>query len=148
MGLDGGLSTYVYVSNNSLKYSDPLGLFRIGASEHRPDALATIVCDGKGGIKIKKLGKMSDCWAECAEVHERKHIEQVNTNAPGICMGQQAGAGIIYSSESESKKMEREAYRAELECLRAKRLACKDEKCMVEITNRITFVQNQITISF
>jgi RHS repeat-associated protein len=76
IGLSGGISGFAYVRNSPLSYVDPLGL---------TDPEGTILCDGKGGLKI--VNNDHSVTSQCTQQHEQSHIDDFNKWAPNICKG-------------------------------------------------------------
>lgn len=138
---------YVYVGDNPLSYTDPAGLFRIAFdSSDTAEDVATIECDGSGGIRIRMIQQPSDCIKECIDIHENKHIDQAKNAMPSICKGAKPGLQIVYSSTAEKIEKETDAYIAEIRCLRKKRdMKCTSEECKREIRNRIREIMDMIT---
>ncbi len=85
------------------------------------DARNTILCDGKGGIRVQLgwigMGDDVRCLADCYETHENSHKADALAFDPNICKGKDDGAKLKYSSVAERNASERKAYTAEIDCL-------------------------------
>jgi hypothetical protein len=111
---------------------------RFGASLQRwwvngPETQArnTILCDGKGGIRVQLgfIGLADDvrCLQDCYEVHENSHKADALAADPDICKGKDDGSklkyGIVAARNTPAEKTERnaseyKAYTAEINCIR------------------------------
>lgn len=117
IGLDGGMSTYGYVTGNPLAYIDALGL---------ADPVGTVLCDGKGGFKIINNDQTST--RGCTQQHEQSHVDDFKKWAPDICKGAPEnyapGADLDRMSRQSNstvpnyplQRSECSAYRKSLQC--------------------------------
>jgi RHS repeat-associated protein len=125
MGLASGLSTYGYAAQSPINFIDPTGLFHVGPPLPTQN---TVICDGKGGFKVQIGGqniRREPCLIECAEAHERQHIQDLQVVAPNVCKGQPYAHTVRPSNKEEKRRLEMNGYKVEIECLRNK-LECGD----------------------
>jgi hypothetical protein len=124
---------YRFCENDPEDQVDVYGLFSI----NKPTDDNTIVCDGKGGVRVKHSSKnpanTPQCLMDCIDVHENIHIQDVLKANPDICKGQKDGAQIYNAGGKEQKDTERKAAQAELDCLNK---ALKCPKCPADWLNR------------
>lgn len=100
----------------------------------------TIVCDGKGGIRVQ-IGTANDagslpCLLDCLTRHEESHrSDALGANAK-VCDGKADGSQVNFST-GEQKPSEIKASQAEIDCLNAK-LPGATDTCKPSIRQRIT----------
>lgn len=114
---DGNL--YVYVGNSPVQKVDPLGLFRTAGPAH--PSKNTIVCDGKGGIRVQ-YGTVNEpgtdpCVANCVIEHEKSHAEDALKENPDICKGKKDGTEVVAEGNKQKQQTEKKAYQVEIDCL-------------------------------
>lgn len=128
-----GWSLYVYGDDAPIDNSDPSGLF----TTTRQRAGNTVVCDGKGGLKIQLLTIKDPCLIDCARQHELSHVIDIRSRNPSICVGQARGTGIAPSDDAERKWTEIRASQEEINCLKRKLKDNCGGNCRARIEARI-----------
>lgn len=122
---DGGKHLYCVVKNNPVNENDSIGLAPgnpakaplpsprwVARPYKRPNAM-TIVCDGKGGVRVQipdgtySTDIEKKCIQPCTEQHEECHKQHALASNPDVCKGQpdgvQVGAAtdeVLYVSEA------------------------------------------------
>lgn len=131
-----GVNFYLYSSNNPVNYTDPYGLVNVfaGPNPAGPDD-ATIVCDGKGGIRVHigwcgSKTKSSSCNRHCCHLHEMSHLADALADNPNVCKGKADNTEILFR-RTYLKQSECKAYKVTRKCrallLRSKE-CCEDKK--------------------
>ena len=149
LGEAGGINLYDFVRNNPVIYFDHFGLQarkpRIGEPGYvtpiptlppdwhpgkgpPPDGRATIVCDGKGGIRIhypKSFDpkKIDPCVFECLDKHELCHKQEALASNPNVCAGQPDGTWVL-APEGVVNRSEVRCSQVELDCLKERKGDC------------------------
>jgi RHS repeat-associated protein len=111
------MNLYIYVRDNPINRVDPSGHLSTGGNWD--GKINTIVCDGKGGIRVR-LGVTNPCLRNCMIKHEETHAEDALAINKDICKDKKEDTQILFSrlgSPSELKTSELKAYKAELDCL-------------------------------
>jgi len=130
-GFGGGLNFFQYARNNATLFNDPLGLW-INSGIQAPPDINTIVCNGKGGIRVQLadyynlLPDFRRCLADCTRMHENLHIKQALSFNAQICRGSADGIQVTFSNGIEQDVTEIAAYTLSIKCLEEKK---KKEKC-------------------
>lgn len=131
LSLSAGLNFYRYVDNRPTLFNDPFGLSKNTGKPADPNK-NTIVCDGKGGIRVQLsrdyglLPDLAKCVGDCVRQHEELHIMQALLSNPTVCIGAQDGIQVGYSNNIEQDRSEIAGYAREKQCLEEKK---KRETC-------------------
>lgn len=135
-GIRSGINRYAYVDNNPVLLRDPKGLQATNGAgkKWQPSgplnpAANTIVCDGKGGVKVRladPANPKNKCIMDCVLNHEIVHRAQATSTTPGVCAGQPAGQPVAAATADYQHEVEYNAYTAEEDCL-LKRCPCDVE---------------------
>lgn len=144
-GLRHSLSTYAYVDDNPLIAFDPDGKAKV--IQGRAGDASTIVCDGFGGISIWLSPQITfdqmACWGDCTRAHEMVHRQQYLKANPAICANQSALATPRETSKVTADADEIAAYKAQIDCLKAKLREIKDcDKCKEMIQHELKNEEN------
>lgn len=104
----------------------------------------TIVCDGKGDVKIQ-IGLIGNadqtaCLQECVKDHERSHRTDAKKSTPDLCKGKMENEAIV-PNERTRKASEIDAYNVEIGCLERQRVTDSD-KCQKIIEERLKFIRS------
>jgi hypothetical protein len=104
-------------------------------------SLNTIVCNGKGGIRVQ-LGNTGNadqtaCLSDCMRRHEESHRADALASNAKLCKGKTDGSQVTFSSTAEQKASEIKASNAEINCLKGKAKKAS-VKCKPIIKDRIT----------
>ena len=151
IGERGGHNLYSFVRNSPVIFFDHYGLQSRGrvrdrvtylpprrpdwepGGPHVPNDEFTIVCDGKGGIRIADAkdydrSKTDPCVNECGDKHELCHKNDVLKSNPNICVGQPDGTEIR-GEPSVRARSEVKCAQEEIDCLneRLGDCSCSDE---------------------
>ncbi|MGO1072979.1 RHS repeat-associated core domain-containing protein [Lysobacter sp. CA199] len=141
IGLRGGLSTYGYVKGSPLNRFDSSGLLVSAQTGTIVSGENTVVCDGKGGMKVflddRVLYSDYPCLIDCARVHEQTHLNDALRISPNACLGDVDRTGIFWD-DADRLASERNAHAAERSCLKSKlrNMNC-DDKCKQQIEERL-----------
>jgi RHS repeat-associated protein len=107
------------------------------------DGKATIVCDGKGGIRIKHSkgfdpGKLDPCVLGCLDGHEWCHRADALAANPSICAGKPDGTEIK-GTDAAVRASEIKCSQGEIDCLKDRKgdCSCND----AAINTRIPIVE-------
>lgn len=100
----------------------------------------TIVCDGKGGIRVQ-IGTANDagslpCLLDCLTQHEQSHRSDALAANATVCDSKADGSQVNFGT-GEQKPSEIKASQAEIDCLNAK-LPGATDTCKPAIRQRIT----------
>ena len=118
LGETAGGNLYAFVSADPVNDVDYLGLLR--AFGKNDGSVPTVVCDGKGGMRVD-LGKnilpgTPQCIVDCMRAHEEKHIEQAKKLNADVCKGKADGT-LLRPNRKEQIIGEREAFQTEIDCV-------------------------------
>ena len=118
---------YAFCENQPVSRVDPSGL-KWQTTGPDPDLpQPTIVCDGKGGIRIfypKNWPSNTDaCVKDCLDGHENCHAKDALASNPDICKGKPDGTGITATGR-EWKASEAKCRKQEMDCLKAYDIPC------------------------
>jgi len=98
----------------------------------------TIVCDGKGGVRVQLGGTgtpaQAACLSDCIEKHEQSHRSDALGAKPEVCKDQTDGTQVTFNGEQ--KPSEIKASNVEIDCLNAK-LPGAGADCKETIKSRI-----------
>jgi len=130
LGKGKGQQLHRFNGNDPVNFVDPWGHMHSTGKPHKDIGMASIVCDGKGGIRIYHTPgynpkNVSSCSAKCLDEHENSHKWDALNENPDICKGQPDGTGIAYEGPEEQAQAEVRASQVELDCLDA----CKNPPC-------------------
>jgi RHS repeat-associated protein len=150
-GMVDGPNRYAYVSNNPLKWIDPLGLYGQTATDDRPynGPNNTTVCDGNGKITVylTPLTTIQDrCLGGCFLTHEVIHYSDLLAANPLACAGAKAGVRVTFVDPAEVKQTERKACGVTFECLADKKRRCPN--CRSTIDDYINSVLRKYCAQF
>jgi RHS repeat-associated protein len=130
LGEPRGANLYAFAGNNPVSRIDPLGLAFAAPGDIEPGGVATIVCDGAGGARVKWLDPDAQyllwCVKDCIIEHEYAHMSDAAASNPGICIGMQAGTPIWFDDGYERPETEIQAHQIEADCLKKKQA---DKRC-------------------
>ncbi|MEW6365510.1 MAG: RHS repeat-associated core domain-containing protein [Acidobacteriota bacterium] len=146
---------YVYVRNDPLAYTDPMGLWVV--TDLTDPSRNTIVCDGNGRIAIQlgdaRYGDAPDeCEGlikTCMTVHEGVHKYHAWFENPRLCAGKSPGLVIDASTGAQQRSTEQIAHSAEIRCLdemmanRKRKPVC--DKCYGWLMMRKHFVETDLS---
>lgn len=143
LGEKGSRNASQFVANNPPNEMDPLGWWSTGGKSDGTEN--TIVCDGKGGIRVqlgsKNVPSTPSCILDCIKQHEESHKGDALKENPDICKGKADGTYVL-ASKSAQAATERKASEAELDCLNRVLTQCPDRDCSVD---RVQARINQVT---
>ncbi|MDR3446262.1 RHS repeat-associated core domain-containing protein [Dyella sp.] len=144
-GIQHSQSTYAYVDDNPLIAFDPNGKAKI--VQGRAGDASTIVCDGLGGISVYLSPQITfdqmACWGDCTRAHEMVHRQQYLKANPAICANQSAFSTPRETSKVAADADEIAAYKAQIDCLKAKLRDIKDcDKCKEMIQHELQNEEN------
>jgi RHS repeat-associated protein len=102
IGEKGGVPLYIWCRNSAGNRVDPLGLWHAGEVTKEKN---TIVCDGKGGIRLQ-LEDLKDpihikCLLPGLTAHEQCHKDETLKTSPDVCKGKPDGAMIVRDTDDE-----------------------------------------------
>ncbi|MBL9168586.1 MAG: RHS repeat-associated core domain-containing protein [Verrucomicrobiales bacterium] len=143
LGEVGEGNLYAFVSADPVNDLDYFGLIR--AYGKNDGSIPTVVCDGKGGMRVD-LGKnippgTPPCIVDCMRAHEEKHIEQARKLNPNVCKGKADGT-LLRPKRKEQIIGEREAFQTEIDCVEKK---CSSENCSAdEMKERIEKLNDEL----
>ena len=129
-------SVYRFGDNSTIGY-DALGLVW-GASLPDP-TINTIVCDGKGGVKIQLTDAMKNnpkCIVDCANKHEESHKADALADNPDVCKDMPDDFVIFNTDQNEVDKSEVKAADAEIACLAATKPSAECPKCFIDAARK------------
>lgn len=142
IGLKGGISTFSYVLNNPLIWTDPKGLLTItnGNGGSCGSAWGITTCDGQGNLEVRNCN--GTCTSACTQMHENDHAKFLGAKFPGSCKNKPKGSSpwpeglayehyVLLNAETECK-----AWATSMRCMKmlenALGTGC-DEKCKRDI---------------
>jgi hypothetical protein len=137
-------SLYLVCENETINRIDPNGLkWRTGGPQNPNSTQPTIVCDGKGGIRIwyppSWPPNTDPCVKGCLDDHENCHAKDALASNPDICKGKPAGttihAGAVFSREW--KASEEKCRRLEMICLKQNIVGCPSKCDAQAVTDRL-----------
>lgn len=145
---EGGLHLYAFIQNHAVNDTDSLGMMAskrppappaaprwVARPYTRPDAI-TIVCDGKGGIRVQiPEGTYTNaiekkCLEPCTKKHEECHKAHALAANPNVCKDQPEGVQVGAATESILYVSELVCHAKALTCL--KNIQEKDAECKCE----------------
>src|SRR6267142_6914901 len=132
----GGINFYRYVNNNPAILIDPSGLWHTTGLPSNPKD-STIVCNGKGGIRVQMgdvgTPEQAKCLGGCIRAHELVHRRDALVSNPTICQGVASGIQVAMDSLEEQRTSEIAAANAEISCLKKQQQsACDPCKDMID----------------
>lgn len=120
IGERGGINRYCFLKNAPIGFVDANGLWEAGGPlpEGYPDN--TIVCDGKGGIRVRLSPKQNwycPALKTCVTAHEEVHIKDALADNPSICAGKADGTQVLEMNPAKLAASERDGLQTEINCL-------------------------------
>jgi hypothetical protein len=98
----------------------------------------TIVCDGKGRIRVQLGGTgnavQAECLSDCMTQHELSHKTDALADNAKICEGQGANRIVTWDTQAERNVTEIKSSNVEIDCLKAKKAS---DKCNTIVKDRI-----------
>jgi uncharacterized protein DUF4157 len=100
----------------------PNMLMRWHADGPADTGLNTIVCNGKGGIRVQLGGTgtadQTTCLSACMRVHEQSHRADALAANKDVCKEQTDGTQVVFNGEQKASEVK--ASNAEITCLKGK----------------------------
>jgi len=137
-------SVFLVCENETINRIDPNRLkWGTGGPQNPNSTEPTIVCDGKGGIRIwyppTWPPNTDPCVKDCLDDHENCHAKDALASNPDICKGKPAGttiyAGAAFSKEW--KASEEKCRKLEMICLKQNIVGCPSKCDARAVTDRL-----------
>jgi RHS repeat-associated protein len=140
----GGANLFRFANNNPITFVDSLGMWvTLGPVDKDAN---TIVCDGKGGIRVQLERNAHNSLGgilECIIRHEMAHIEDALKASPNVCKPNVADGTQVNAEEHEYWPSELRGYEVEKACLLRKK--CKEPNYAAQYDARLKVVEDQIS---
>ena len=121
----GGKNLYRFVYNDPITQIDFFGFW--GTGDPSNPSKNTIVCNGKGGIRVQRGNKNApntpNALLECIDKHEQSHADDALKSNPDVCKNKADGTQVTMA-DSEQKASEVKASNAEIDCLKKALKGC------------------------
>jgi len=133
LGKGKGQQLYEFSGNAPVHFVDFWGHWHTTGKPRPDDGDLSIVCDGKGGIRIYyppgyDPKKRNPCLQSCLDAHENCHKNTALNANPDICKGQPDGTGISADSPEEHAQDEVRCREEELDCLEGCKGKCSEKQ--------------------